>query len=121
MKLAFIAVRGKERIEVILDDYLLWKAKYSPSLVQLKRDFSVEGKYYPRIVESIQRYQGLKKLYTKRGYNVRVIVSAIAHKKLLDKCEAELKAQKPKLFRETILGVRARLADNENNNGVKHE
>lgn len=114
MKLAFIATRGKKRIEVILDDYLLWKAEYSPSLAQFKRDFSVEAKYYPRMVEPIQRYQELKKLYAKRGYKIRVILSDIEHKRLLEKHERGLKNQKPKLFTETVLGVRVRLAKNEN-------
>lgn len=113
MKLAFIAVRGKERVEIILDDYLLWKAKYSPSLAQFKKDFSVEGKYYTRMIESTQRYQELKNLYTKRGYKIRAIVSAIAHKKLLENHKRGLKTQKPKLFRETVMGVRTRLAEND--------
>ncbi len=114
MKLAFIATRGKKRIEVILDDYLLWKARYSPSLAQFKKDFSVEGKYYPRVIESTQKYQELRKFYTSQGYKIRTIVSAIEHKKLLENHEKELKNQKPKLFTETVLGVRVRLAENEN-------
>ncbi len=114
MKLAFIATRGKKRIEVILDDYLLWKAEYSPSLAQFKKDFSVEGKYYPRVIESTQRYQELKKFYTSQGYKIRAIISAVEQKKFLEKHEKELKNQKPKLFTETVMGVRTKLAEDEN-------
>ncbi len=113
MKLAFIATRGKKRIEVILDDYLLWKAEYSPSVAQFKKDFSVEGKYYPQMLEPTQRYQELKNLYTKRGYKIRVIVSVVEHKRLLQKHEKGLKSQKPKLFTEMVMGVRTRLAEND--------
>jgi len=116
MKLAFIATRGKERVEVILDDYLLWKAKYSPSLAQFKKDFSVEGKYYTRMIEPTQRYQKLKKTYTDLGYKIRVIVSVVEHKRLLQKHERGLKVQKPKLFTKTVMGLRVRLAENENAN-----
>lgn len=102
MKLAFIAKRDKDKIEVILDENLLLHGK---------------EKSYPSPIQARAEYERLKRLYKARKYKIRTVFSAIEQEKLLKKQKERLKSKQTTLSRKTIMGIRTRLGENENNKG----
>lgn len=102
MKLAFIATRGKEKIEVILDENIIFHRK---------------EKSYPSSIQARTEYERLKRLYKGRKYKIRTVFSTPEQEKLLKKQKERVKSKQTTLTRKTIMGIKVRLAENENNKG----
>jgi len=98
MKLAFIAKRDKEKIEVILDGNLLFHGKERP---------------YPSSIQARVEYEKLKRLYKARKYKIRTVFSTPEQERLLKKQKERLKDKQTILSRKKIMGIRVRLAENE--------
>ena len=100
MKLAFIAKRDKDKIEVILDENLLLHGK---------------EKSYPSPIQARAEYERLKRLYKARKYKIRTVFSAVEQKKLLKKQKERIKTKQNTLTTKKIMGIRVRLGENEDN------
>lgn len=101
MKLAFIATRGKERVEVILDENCIFHGK---------------EKSYPSSIQARPEYEKLKRMYKGRKYEIRTVFSAVEQEKLLKKQKERLKGKRTTLSREKIMGIRVRLGEDKNAN-----
>lgn len=101
MKLAFIAKRNQEKIEVILDGNCIFHGK---------------EKSYSSSIQARAEYERVKRLYKARKYTIRTVFSTLEQEKLLKKQKGRLKAKETTLSRETIMGIKVRLGENENDN-----